>query len=115
VTDNVGESQNVHFSVVRNVQGNDTGEIIEEEMIENITNIPSVERVYGVYPSYEFNMEMDKGKEIKELQDFEQEIYRDSPSKDTIEIAGNINIYDKAALEVSKKYVQSGEIDIEKL
>nr|WP_207750622.1 ABC transporter permease [Anaeromonas gelatinilytica] len=115
VTDGLKESQNVHFSITRGVQGTSEGITIDEDVIKEIEDISSVKKVYKVYDGYEFNMEIDKNKEIKELQGFEQDIYRESSSNGKTEISGSINIYDKNVLDASKKYVKSGNIDTEEL
>lgn len=115
ITDNLGESENVHFSVVRDNQGLDEGMTIDDETIENIKKIPSVKEVYGVYNYHEFDMEIDKDKEIEKLKNFEQDIYRESEVEGKTKLFGSISIYDEGGLKVSKKYVESGSIDIEKM
>lgn len=114
ITDNIGESENVHFSVTRTL-GTDERITIDTKMIEEIQNLSYVQEVYGVYDDYQFNMAIDKDGEIEKIKSFNQEIYRKSDSKNKSEISGTINIYDPAALEASKKYAEHGSIDIDQL
>lgn len=116
VTDSPTESDNVHFSIGRDTNGFNTEEFIKKEMIEEIKDMPVTKKVYGVYNSYGFNMEIDSESKIKKVEKLGgQEIYRDSNKKDKVDMGGVINIYDKESLEISKNYLESGNIDIEKM
>ncbi|MBS4538372.1 FtsX-like permease family protein [Clostridium sp. D2Q-11] len=115
ITDSMGETENVHFSVVRDVQGTEKDIRIEEDIIEKIKDIPTVNKIYNVYQDYQFDMEIDKNSELKEIQALGQQIYRDSDAEDKTKVYGNINIYDKEAFEDTKEYVESGNIDIDEL
>lgn len=115
ITDEIGEAENVHFTVARNTQGIDKGITITPEIMEEIQNLSYVQEIYGIYGFYEFTMEINKSGEIEEIKGFNQEIYRDSDSKDKSEINGTITVYDNAALEASKKYAKYGNIDVEQL
>ena len=115
ITDEIEEAENVHFTVARNSQGIDRGFTIAPEIMEEIQNLSYVQEIYGIYGFYEFTMEINKNGEIEEIKGFNQEIYRDSDSKDESEINGTITVYDNAALEVSKKYAKYGNIDVNQL
>lgn len=123
VTDNPTESDNVHFSIVRDTAGFDNGESIGEDIIKEIKNMPSVKTVYEAYNDYAFEFEIDKDSQIGKVKEISEgiakvggeKIYNESENHQKIKIDGNINIYDENALEVSKKYLKSGDIDIEEI
>ena len=115
ITEDLNDSKNVHFSVVGN--GKDTEKtIIDNKIEENIKAMKLVNKVYKVYDPYYFYGVINKNSKVKEIQDIGN-IYK------KINLAGvektliktSIAIYDKDSLEVSKKYLKSGNVDIEKL
>ncbi|NBI06079.1 ABC transporter permease [Senegalia massiliensis] len=123
VTDSPTESDNVHFSIVRDTAGFDNGESIEEDIIKEIKNMPSVKTVYKAYNDYAFEFEIDEDSQTGKVKEISEgiakvggeKIYNESENHQKIKINGNINIYDENALEVSKKYLKSGDIDIEEI
>ncbi|MGO3168723.1 FtsX-like permease family protein [Senegalia sp. (in: firmicutes)] len=116
VTDSPTESDNIHFSIGRDTNGFNTEEFIKKEMIEEIKDMPVTKKLYGVYNFYDFNMEINSDSKIKKVEELGgQEIYKDSSENGKTDIQGSINIYDKSALEVSKKYLESGNIDIDEM
>lgn len=116
ISSDLNESKNIHFSVVRDNQGTTGKFTIDNKIQDNIKALKSVDKVYGVYDPYFFDMAINKNSEIKEIQDM-----KDTYKKTTLGgvektlIGSSIAIYDVDSLEVSKKYLQSGNIDIEKL
>ncbi|MBU3144665.1 ABC transporter permease [Clostridium sp. CF012] len=116
VPSDINESKNIHFSVVGDDQAATEKSSIDNKMEDDIKALKSVNMVYRVYDSYFFNVAIDKNSEVKEIQDMGN-IYKkttlDGVKKTLME--SSIVIYDKETLEVSKKYLKSGNIDIEKL
>lgn len=109
----INESQNVQFSIVRDIQGNKDNTIISSDVIQQIKSLPSVKSVYKVYHTYPFETTIDKDKEIKELQEVPG-IYRSVENNQTA-MNSTVAIYDKEALEVSKKYLKAGNINLNDL
>ena len=115
MSSDINESKNIHFSVVGN--GNDTEKtIIDNKTEDNIKEMKLVNKVYRVYNPYYFDGLINKNDKVKEIQDMGN-IYQKTTldGVEKTQIRSSIGIYDKEALEVSKKYLQSGKIDIEKL
>lgn len=122
ISADLSESKNVHFSVVRDFNSSDEGSVIESKIIDDLKEIDSIEKIYKVYNPYYFDMAIDRGKEIESIQNIDNEndqfqIYNKTTlnGKEKTRIASSIMIYDEEALNVSKKYLESGNIDIKKL
>jgi len=115
ISSDINESNNIHFSVVGNVH--DIGKtVIDNKTEDNIKKMKLVDKVYRVYDSHYFHGLINKSSKVKEIEDIGN-IYQKT-TLDGVEktlIRSSIAIYDKDSLEVSKKYLQSGNIDIEKL
>ena len=110
ISENLNESKNIHFSVV----SGDTS--VDSKIEDDIKALKLVDKVYGVYNPYFFDMAINKNSQIKEIEGIGN-IYKKT-NLDGVEktlIGSSISIYDKDSLEVSKKYLQSGNINIEKL
>jgi len=115
ISDDLNESKNIHFSVVGN--GQDTGKTIIDNKTEDDTKaLKLVDKVYEVFDAYSFDIAINPNSRVKEIQDMGN-IYKkvDIEGKEKALIESSIMVYDKDSLEVSKKYLQSGNIDIEKL
>ncbi|MGV8980145.1 ABC transporter permease [Clostridium sp.] len=116
ITSDLNESKDIHFSVVRDNKGTTEKTNIDNEIEDNIKALKSVDKVYGVYETYFFDMAINKNSEMKKIKDM-----NDTYKKTTLGgvektlIGSSIVIYDKNSLEASKKYLQSGNIDIDKL
>ena len=111
ISSDLNESKNSHFTVMEK-----NADYLEKTTRDNIKALKSVDKVYKGYGSYSFDMAVNKNSEVKEIQDMKN-IYKKT-TLDGVEktlIASSIAIYDKESLEVSKKYLKSGNIDIEKL
>ncbi|WBL46667.1 ABC transporter permease [Clostridium estertheticum] len=115
ISTDLNESKDVHFSVVAN--GKDSGKtIIDNKSENNIKAMKLVDKVYKVYDTLSFDMAINKNSKINEVEKLKNIYGKTSLSgvEKTL-IAGSIVIYDKESLEVSKKYLRSGKIDIDKL
>ena len=114
ISSSINESKDIHFSVIGN--GKQDNLTIDNNMINQIKAINFVEKLYKQYPSYSFQVAIDRKDEVQKVNDLGN-IYKNITFKDKNEILINsdINIYDSASMEVSKKYVTSGDINIQKL
>lgn len=116
ITKTPNESQNIHFSVVRDMKATDEDLKIEDKIIDNIKSLSNVDKVYKVYDAYCFNAYMNKDKQIKEVEAIGGIYVDNNPAlKENMLVRSSIGVYDKEALEASKKYLISGGIDIDKL
>jgi len=114
ISSDLNESKNVHFSVVG---GNNTvGSILDNKTEATVRAIKSVDKVYRVYDPYLFHMAINNNSGVKEIRDMKN-IYKKTTvgGAEKILMESSIVIYDADSLEVSKKYLQSGNIDIKKL
>lgn len=112
ITDTPNESKNMHFSVIRDNQATEENMKIDEKIIEDLSKLDVVDKVYKVYDSLNFDAAVNRSKEIKEVKDVEG-VYDEVGGKSVI--PSSIVVYDKEALEAAKKYISAGTIDIEKL
>ncbi|MBU3112487.1 ABC transporter permease [Clostridium lacusfryxellense] len=115
ISSNLNDSKNIHFSVVGNDRSTEKT-VIDNKIETEIKNIKTVDKVYKIYDSYFFDMAINKNSEIKEIQDI-GDIYKKATLNGTQKtlIESSIVVYDKASLEVSKKYLTSGKINIEEM
>lgn len=116
ISNDLNESKNIHFSVVRNNQENSENLTIDSKVEDEIKALKSVNKVYRVYNPYFFDMAINSNSEVKEIQDMKN-IYKKTTLNGVEKtlMESSIAVYDKASLEVSKKYLKSGNIDIEKM
>ncbi|MBZ9686444.1 FtsX-like permease family protein [Clostridium estertheticum] len=116
ISSEINESKGIHFSVVRDNKGTTEKSTIDNKIQDNIKALKLVDKVYRVYDSYSFDMAISKNSGIKEIQDMKN-IYKKTTldGVEKILMESSIAIYDADSLEVSKKYLKSGNIDIEKL
>ncbi|MBC8059217.1 MAG: ABC transporter permease [Clostridiaceae bacterium] len=116
ITKELNETKNIHFTVVSDYRDRAEITYIDNKIEADIKALKLVDKVYRVYDPYFFHMAINPNSQVKEIQDFGN-IYGktnlDGVEKTLIE--SSISIYDKDSLEVSKKYLKSGSIDIEKL
>ncbi|WML34133.1 ABC transporter permease [Clostridium sp. OS1-26] len=110
------ESKNIHFSVIRNSQATKEEAYINEKVTDNLKSVNDIDKIYKAYDAYHFDIAIDKSKEIKEIQDMGK-VYNKTNSSDNQKtiLNGYTTVYDQGALEASKKYLTSGDIDVEKL
>lgn len=116
ISDDLNESKNIHFSVIWDDNVSREGLPLDSKIIESIESSKYVDKVYKVYTPYYFKAAIDKDSEIKEIQDIGG-IYNKTEfeGKEKTLINGTIAVYDNNSLEVSKKYIESGNIDIESM
>jgi putative ABC transport system permease protein len=110
ISSELNESKNIHFSII---SGNTN---IDTKIEDDIKALKLVDKVYRVYNPYFFDMAISKSSKVKEIEDMKN-IYKKTTltGVEKTLIASSIAIYDKNSLEVSKKYLKSGNIDVEKL
>lgn len=107
------ESKDVHFSVIRDYQATEKNQKLDEGLIRSLKSLDTVEKVYRIYDSWNFQTAFDAKKEIEEVKNING-IYQAGPSGKTV-LYSSLTVYDKESFEVSEKYLKSGTIDIEKL
>lgn len=119
ITRNTNESQNVHFSVIRDEQATSDNMKIEEKVINDLKALSTVNKVYKIYDNYLFDAWISNDKRIKEVEEIvngSDGVYRKDPSgADKSILMASLVVYDKEAFEDSKKYLASGNINIEKM
>jgi putative ABC transport system permease protein len=110
ISSELNESKNIHFSII---SGNTN---IDTKIEDDIKALKLVDKVYRVYNPYFFDMAISESSKVKEIEDMKN-IYKKTTltGVEKTLIASSIAIYDKNSLEVSKKYLKSGNIDVEKL
>lgn len=113
ITDTPNESSNMHFSVIRDYQATEDNVVIEERIIKDIKNLNTVEEVYRIYDTPSFDAAISKDKEVDEVKAIKG-IYEEAHGKSVIPFS-SIVVYDRESLEVAKKYLASGNIDMEKM
>ncbi|MEG0773511.1 FtsX-like permease family protein [Clostridium sp.] len=114
VTDDLSESQDIHFSIIRDY-GSVEEASIDDKLIEEIESLSVVDKVYEEFDTNYFNSAISKEKEIKEIQDI-GDIYKPTNlGNEKTGLDSSMVIYDDDALEAAKKYLQSGTIDIENM
>lgn len=116
ISSSPNESKNIHFSVVRDQESTEKNMAIDPKLVDNIRALSTVEKVYEIYNAYTFDAAVNKASEVKEVQDIGT-IYKSATlngSEKSI-ISSSVVVYDKDSMEVAKKFLKSGNIDIEKL
>lgn len=117
ISGNFNESKKVHFSLFSRNVNNDESKTIDRFIIERIESIDTIQEIFNVYEQGNFSVLLNKKSEIAQMQSF-NEIYSTITQNDGTEktlLKGSVAIYDLASLEIAKKYVQSGRIDIDRL
>lgn len=115
IADTPNESRDVHFTAYRTGNLQD-GEAIDDNLINKIKAINSVDTVLKRYSSSYFEAAVNSASEVKEVQAIEG-IYNKitlNENEKTL-LQASTEVYDNTALEKAKKYVEAGSIDIEKL
>ncbi|MBU3177496.1 ABC transporter permease [Clostridium estertheticum] len=116
ISSDLNESKNIHFSVAGDDQYTSEKSNIDNKIEDDIKALRSVDKVYNIYDSYFFNAAMNNSSGVKEIENM-GDVYKKTNFNgvDKTLIESSIRIYDKNSLEVSKKYLKSGNINIEKL
>ncbi len=109
------ESKNIHFSVIRDESQKDDYKI-PDKVIDNLKAISYIDKIYGVYNIYYFDAGINKNSEVKEVQNIGG-IYKHITleGSEKTNLQSYLAVYDKNSLEATRKYIQSGAIDIDKL
>ncbi|WP_026881651.1 ABC transporter permease [Clostridium akagii] len=112
------EGKKIQFSVVQNRSNSDeNNENISNNIIDNISRLDTVNKVYRVYGDFPFKEYMDSSKEIEQVKAY-PDLYKKEKlngEEKTMFDGGRVSIYDDNSMEEAKKYVEAGKIDISKL
>jgi len=105
------EYQNIELEIGTNSEFNDTK--VDKDLISKIKDIDNVNKVYLKYPQISGKSPITEDKKAKEAGD----IYDIESINGTLKesMYTQINVYDKGSLDALKKYVTSGDINIEKI
>jgi len=116
ISSDLNESQDIHFTVYKNRNGEEGKYGIEDKFIKDLSNLQSIDKSYNMYHNIEFASVIEKSAEIPEVKEIE-DMYKDIKyeGKDRTLISSSLAVYDNNALEASKKYLSSGNIDVDKL
>ncbi|PRR82473.1 ABC transporter permease [Clostridium luticellarii] len=109
----VNESKNIHFSIQPNIKSG----FIKDDTIKGISALNSVSRIYKMYNEYNFVEFIDKSREIEAVKSIDG-VYGKNvevEGEKKVPMNGIVTVYDENALDASKKYLQSGNIDMNKL
>jgi putative ABC transport system permease protein len=112
----INESSNIHFSVLPSGNENLETNVISENIIEDINRLPQLETFYKVYNPYFFDGAIDKSKELESIRNIGG-IYNNIKynEQDKTLMGASLVIYDENSLEVTKKYLKDGNINIDNL
>ncbi|EPY2276317.1 ABC transporter permease [Clostridium sporogenes] len=118
----LNESQNIHFKIYKSSEGLGDEDIkiddltLDNKIEDKIKNQSVVDKVYGEYRAYNFYGAIDDKFEVSDVKDI-KDVYRkvnvNGQEKTVMDVS--MSIYDNDALELTKNYLKSGSIDIEKL
>lgn len=110
------ESNKINYSILLSNRAQQEKESIDNKLINNIKELNSVDKIYKVYNTNSFEAAIDKSKEVKDIKEIGT-VYKDITyeGKEKTEINGSMMVYDNGDIEASKKYLQSGSLDIEKI
>lgn len=116
MNDSTNESTKINYSILLGSRAQEVKESIDSNLINNIRELNFVDKIYKRYNTIPFEAAIDKDKEVKDIKEIGT-VYKDITyeGKDKFKLDANIMVYDKDALEDSKKYLQSGNIDIDKI
>lgn len=113
MTDNVNESKNIHFSV----ESDRRDGFVEDQIVEDLSRLNLVSEMYKKYNEYNFAEFIDKSREVEAVKSINGVYGKavDVEGGKKIPVNGTVTVYDQNALDASKKYLQSGSIDSNKL
>ncbi|MGL5346848.1 MAG: ABC transporter permease [Peptostreptococcaceae bacterium] len=103
------EYQNIDIEIGTNAEFNNTK--VDKKLINTIGNLDNVDKVYLKYPVVWGRTEITEDKKIKDVGNIYEVENINGKNKELI--STQVNVYDKAALDTTKKYVTSGEINID--
>jgi putative ABC transport system permease protein len=115
ISDSPNLSRDIHFTVYRSGDRK-SAENIDDKLLNNLKAINSVDTVYKRYGEISFDAVIGTTSEVKEVQAIGS-IYNKTTLNGTEKtlMQAYTEVYDAAALEEAKKYVEAGSIDIQKL
>ncbi|MHB9944266.1 ABC transporter ATP-binding protein [Clostridium botulinum] len=116
----LNESQNIHFKIYKSSEGLGDQDIriddltLDNKIEDKIKDQSVVDKVYGEYRAYNFYGAIDDKFEVSDVKDI-KDVYRKVKGQEKTVMDVSMSIYDNEALELTKNYLKSGFIDIEKL
>lgn len=114
VSDDLNESQNIHFTVAKDFYSADKVSI-EDSLVESIKSLSTVDEAYEFYNVEYFKGVIKNRSKVEEI-DIMGDIYKTTNlDSEKVGIVTGIGIYKESALEASKKYLLNGTIDKEAL
>jgi putative ABC transport system permease protein len=113
ISKNINESKNVHFLVQQDSSTSGEKNFVDNKVIDNISKLDSVDKLYKIYNVYNFLEILDRDKVTEGGKIYG--VNKNIDGKEKVLMGGSINIYDNAALQASKKYIQSGSINVDEL
>ena len=95
---------------------NNDKDTISDSIVNKVKNLPTVKKVCGINQSYNFNMAIENSDKISKIKK-SWGVYKQVTvnGKDMTSLNSSINVYDVESIEASKKYLKSGNINIDKL
>lgn len=118
----LNESQNIHFEIYKSAEGLADENIkledlvIDEKIGDKLKSQGMVDKVYMEYRAFNFYGQIEKNNEVEEvkaIKDVYKKVNINGEEKTIMDVS--MSVYDKDAIEVSKNYLKSGSVDIEKL
>lgn len=118
VNGTANEGSKMHFSVIQSHRQSKTEKTyISSDIINKISKLDTVNKVYKGYESFQFTEYIDKSNELAQVKNYNG--FYNTAKLDGIEKTmfplGFLTIYDENSLEASKKYLSAGSIDISRL
>lgn len=115
MTDSVNLSKDIHFTIYKTDMGQDN-QSIDDDLVNSLKKLSFVDGVYKKYGTFPFKAAVHKSSEIKEVKDIGY-VYNNFTfnGEEKIGIGASIEAYDDNSLETAKKYLEAGEIDLQKL
>lgn len=116
ITDISNESRDVHFQIYKN-QGNKNNNLNEiNDLADSIKEINLVDKVYKAYKGFPFDSVINKNSSIKEVEDLDSIYnYININGTEKILMHSSMVIYDENLIEASKKYLESGSINVDNI
>lgn len=105
------EYQNIDLGI--NVYSENGENKIDDNLINKIKNLDNVRKVYAIYPGIYGKSQIEEKQKVKQAGDIYTKENYGVANKEFIDT--NINIYDEAGLDLAKKYVTSGNINIDEI
>lgn len=105
------EYQNIDLGI--NVYSENGENKIDDNLINKIKNLDNVGKVYAIYPGIYGKSQIEEKQKVKQAGDIYTKEDYGGGNKEFIDT--NINVYDEAGLDLAKKYVTSGEINIDEI